>query len=94
MAFRVKQYFFASSRSISLHPAEVFLCILKKYFFASRKSASLHSTELFISWTDTLYIIAMAFNNLALFETWHYVPNSSKKVCDKRSKPKVVIFVA
>jgi len=36
----------------------------------------------------------MAFMNLALFETWQFLPNSSKKNGEISFKPKVMIFVA
>ena len=61
----------------------VFLCILQNYFFPSCRIISI------LDW----YIIAMAFKNLALFETWQFVPNSSKGNCGNSFKPKVVIFV-
>ena len=64
----------------------VFLCIPQKYFSASYRIIYIPGLK--------LYIIAVAFKNLALFETWQFVPYSSKKAGDNSLKPKMVIFLA
>jgi len=65
--------------SIYLHPAELFLSILRNYFFRFCGIISLDSAEYFLSIPQNYYdpgliYDAMAFVNLALFKTWQFVP--------------------
>ena len=72
--FKLSSIVFPFCRIISFNSAGFFLSFLQNYFFQ------------FCRVIDS-FKIAIAFKNLALFETWQFVPNSSKEMVTIVLKP-------